>query len=373
MKKLIKFHFIIACSYCFLGCHSQKVFINSTLPAENKFNKVFFDRLKGHKRIFETISKDKELNEIYPQSFFSIKDKPADYVFDILENETEYVAIEKVTFWVVHNYKVGIKGLIERITNNSKINKMNLASEMVSGNDISKVSGRANHILTFVLRYGVGEVAANATKKDLLKLQCKWIKWYNDMCKEIVLPNYKKIDKMSNENTLEYNKIFSECTLPAEDKLPKRFNEKIKRIKTTYYKYSGSISPIIKDKPKEYIFNIIEFDKKPLLYDVKCWLAFNYKTGIQELLKRITNNKEVGFEGSVNLIIYDRVLSGDMNLESGNMIEDDLFKVSGRANHLLKEITGEDFGNAGMYASEIELIKLQRKWIKWYSQICEKN
>jgi hypothetical protein len=171
------------------------------------------------------------------------------------------------------------------------------------------------------------------------------------------------------------HKKFSECTLPNEDKLPKPFNKNIKKHKNIYYKYSDSIRLLIKDKPKDYIFNLFENEKEitTSVGDVESWVVFNYKTGIQELIKRITNNKEVGLVGSVNLIIDGRVESGDMPLETGDVIFDDLFRVSGRANYLLKEITGEDFGSAGMYASEIELIKLQRKWIKWYSQICEKN
>jgi len=164
-------------------------------------------------------------------------------------------------------------------------------------------------------------------------------------------------------------------TLPDQDKLPKRFNEHIIKWKSIYFKNSDSIRLLIKDKPESYTFNLFENEKEitTALGDVEYWVLFNYKIGIPELIKRITNTKEVGLVGSVNLIIDGRVESGDMPLETGDVIFDDLFRVSGRANYLLKVITGEDFGSAGMYASEIELIKLQRKWIRWYSQICEKN
>ena len=155
--------------------------------------------------------------------------------------------------------------------------------------------------------------------------------------------------------------------------MPKKFHENINRYKTIFYKYSDSISLLIIDKHESFIFHKLENEKEyTSLGTVENWVVFNYKTGIQELIKRITNTKEVGLEGSVNLVINYRVEYGDMLLEPGKVIDDDLFRVYGRANYLLKEITGEDFGSADMYATDKELIKLQRKWIKWYNRLCEK-
>ncbi len=168
--------------------------------------------------------------------------------------------------------------------------------------------------------------------------------------------------------------VFLENELPDEEYLPKSLSENIKKNKYIFFKYSDSLSIMIKDKPQEYVFEIFENDMKyTSLGAVENWVVFNYKTGIQELIKRITNTKEVGLEGSVNLVINYRVENGDMLLEPGKVIDDDLFRVSGRANYLLKQITGEDFGSADMYSTDKELIKLQRKWIKWYNRLCEKK
>ena len=168
--------------------------------------------------------------------------------------------------------------------------------------------------------------------------------------------------------------VFLDNELPDEEYLPKSLSENIKKKKYIFSKYSDSLSIIIKDKPQEYVFEIFENEMKyTSLGAVENWVVFNYKTGIQELIKRITNTKEVGLEGSVNLVINYRVENGDMLLEPGKVIDDDLFRVYGRANYLLKEITGEDFGSADMYATDKELIKLQSKWIKWYNRLCEKK
>jgi hypothetical protein len=169
-------------------------------------------------------------------------------------------------------------------------------------------------------------------------------------------------------------KVFSERTLPDEDKLPKLFNENIIKDRVIYFEYKDSNGLLIKDKAENDIFYVLEHEKEyTSLGDVQCWVVFNYKTGIQELIDRITNSREVGLVGAVNLVINGRVESGDMNLEAGKVIDDDLFRVSGRANYLLKEITGEDFGSAGMYTTDKELQKLQRKWISWYNRLCEKK
>ncbi|MBS4039093.1 MAG: hypothetical protein KGZ81_00685 [Flavobacteriales bacterium] len=158
--------------------------------------------------------------------------------------------------------------------------------------------------------------------------------------------------------------------LPEEDKLPEKFKERIIRLKKIHYKYSDSISFQIINKHENYIFFKLENENHYLhLGHVESWVVFNHKKGIPQLINRITNTKEVGFTGSVNLVIINRVENGDMPLEPGKVIDDDLFRVSGRANYILKEITGEDFGNAGMYATDKELKKLQRKWIKWYNSL----
>jgi hypothetical protein len=163
-------------------------------------------------------------------------------------------------------------------------------------------------------------------------------------------------------------------TLPDEDKLPKPFNENIIKHKAYFYEHPDSVLIKYMKIPEENVYNIFENDKEYTSLDnIKFWTIFNYKTGIKELIKRITNTKEIGLVGAYDLVINGRVENGDMPLDRGKVIDNDLFKVAGRASYLLKEITGEDFGSAGMYATNEELIKLQRKWIKWYNSLSSEN
>ena len=163
-------------------------------------------------------------------------------------------------------------------------------------------------------------------------------------------------------------------TLPDEDMLPKTFNENIIKHKVYFNEHPDSTIIKYLKIPEENIYDMFENEKEYTSLDnIKFWTIFNYKTGIKELIKRITNTKEIGLVGAYDLVINDRVENGDMPLERGEVISDDLFRISGKASYLLKEITGEDFGSAGMYATDEELIKLQQKWIKWYNRLSSEN
>lgn len=54
--------------------------------------------------------------------------------------------------------------------------------------------------------------------------------------------------------------------------------------------------------------------------------------------------------------------------EDYQLIHDDIFKVAGRCNYILKKITGENFGNVTINANQEALRTLQKKWIQWFIQ-----
>ena len=94
---------------------------------------------------------------------------------------------------------------------------------------------------------------------------------------------------------------------------------------------------------------------------------------LPKLIQRITHNKEIGLENTADLIINERIQNGDLKFYGhGQIATDDLFKISGRANHLLKRITGEDFGSVMMNSTQEELTELQKKWILWLKGIQDK-
>ncbi|MES2485166.1 MAG: hypothetical protein V4581_04355 [Bacteroidota bacterium] len=109
------------------------------------------------------------------------------------------------------------------------------------------------------------------------------------------------------------------------------------------------------------------------IFEAEYWMAYNYQSIIPKLIKRITDKKEVGLVNTADLIIWERIQSGDLKFYGhGGSTDDDLFTIAGRANYLLRAITGEHFGHVSMYATEADLKKLQNRWAYWLLQLQEK-
>jgi hypothetical protein len=73
-------------------------------------------------------------------------------------------------------------------------------------------------------------------------------------------------------------------------------------------------------------------------------------------------------EGTSRLIIWDRIISGDILFEGkGLVMDNDLYKVGGRSNQILQNLTGKNFGFVNIHSSEKELKELRQKWLKFLS------
>jgi hypothetical protein len=89
---------------------------------------------------------------------------------------------------------------------------------------------------------------------------------------------------------------------------------------------------------------------------------------LKALANQIANNTETKLEGTSRLIIWDRIISGDIIFEGkGLVVDNDLFKVGGRANQLLQNLTGKNFGFVTNHSSIQELEELKSKWINFLS------
>ncbi len=115
------------------------------------------------------------------------------------------------------------------------------------------------------------------------------------------------------------------------------------------------------------VLNGLEKEKE-LEFIVKAedWSVDHYDEIIPDLIRKITNDKEVGLVNTADLIIPERIESGDLqSYGHGWFVMDDLFKISGRADFILKSITGEDFGFVSMHSSRRDLKRLQNRWVFW--------
>lgn len=160
-------------------------------------------------------------------------------------------------------------------------------------------------------------------------------------------------------------------SIPDWDLLPEEMQKAIKEKKSELERLFRENKDEVLSNDPEFVLKKIDTKKdyQPL-FIAEYWMAYNYKYMIPELITRVTSKKEIGLKNSADLIIWERIKSGDLEFWGhGGIVDDDLFTVAGRANHLLSEITGQNFGNVSMYSSEKDLMKLQKRWLYWFLKL----
>lgn len=85
---------------------------------------------------------------------------------------------------------------------------------------------------------------------------------------------------------------------------------------------------------------------------------------LKGLTVQITNTSETKLQGTSRLIIWDRIITGDIVFEGkGLVFDNDLFTIGGRANQILQSLTKKNFGYITMHSTDQEREQLMRKWI----------
>ncbi len=81
------------------------------------------------------------------------------------------------------------------------------------------------------------------------------------------------------------------------------------------------------------------------------------------MVAQITNSSKTTLEKTSRLIIWERIISGEILFEGkGYQADDDLFTVAGRANWVLRNITKKNFGFVTPASTAADLAQLQKKW-----------
>jgi hypothetical protein len=92
----------------------------------------------------------------------------------------------------------------------------------------------------------------------------------------------------------------------------------------------------------------------------------NDKDYLKGLANQITNKEETKLKGTSRLIIWDRITAGDILFEGkGLVMDNDLFKVSGRANQILQNLTNKNFGFVTIHSTYKQLEELKNKWFDY--------
>ena len=160
--------------------------------------------------------------------------------------------------------------------------------------------------------------------------------------------------------------------LPAKFIKPTKWVEANKRTGTDVDQY-GCIYPDSMDVQKA--LKIIDTEKDFLkLCQVKTWCLKNYQAIFPELIKRLTDTKEIGLNVFMDLHVLGREdYSWNNPMSTGSkagiFVNEDVFTIAGRASWILNKITGEDFAEVRVTKKEEELQGFQKQWSKYIEDL----
>lgn len=178
-----------------------------------------------------------------------------------------------------------------------------------------------------------------------------------------------KLDDYMSKNPVDIDDL----TIPPQEFLPQKMLKAIKRQKSEFERLFKDDKSVLSYTP-QFIFDKIDSSANyEYLWEASYLIAFHYERMMKELIMRVTNQKYIGLTNTTDLIIHERNEVGDLeSYGHGYKVDDDLFTVAGRANYLLRSVTGEEFGYVSMYSTPSYLKRLQNRWIHWLWQLNKK-
>jgi hypothetical protein len=100
------------------------------------------------------------------------------------------------------------------------------------------------------------------------------------------------------------------------------------------------------------------------------WCIDHYEEVFPHLVVRLGEKRKVGLVNSADLIIMDRLGTGDLEFYGhGGSVDEDLFTTAGRASWILNEITGEDFAEVHGNTSKEEIVTYKRFWFSYIQRL----
>jgi hypothetical protein len=94
---------------------------------------------------------------------------------------------------------------------------------------------------------------------------------------------------------------------------------------------------------------------------------------IPELISLLADTTYIGLTDANDVTIWCRVKTGQLTANSANyQIDDDIFKVCGRAHWILKRLTKNEFGIIRCDTKMNVLLALQQKWFAWLDTLKRK-
>lgn len=118
---------------------------------------------------------------------------------------------------------------------------------------------------------------------------------------------------------------------------------------------------------------LANIDTATFLWDLaksKSWCLKNYDQAFHYLVARLTTKTKVGLNGTADLIIWDRLGTGDLQFQGhGGVITEDIFTIAGRASWILNELTGENFAVVHGATTKEELVSFKQRWTEYTKRL----
>lgn len=163
--------------------------------------------------------------------------------------------------------------------------------------------------------------------------------------------------------------------------MPVEFRKQIKTVNSEFkFAYGMRLDSVMRDIRNYKVDEIRKFIHKETDYEkiFRCpfWIAMDstrFCAIIPELINDLTDTTYIGLTNANDVNIWCRVKVGDLKRNSLNyQIDDDIFKVCGRASWILKRLTKNEFGIIRCETKEEDIKAIQKQWIKWLNSLKEK-
>jgi hypothetical protein len=102
----------------------------------------------------------------------------------------------------------------------------------------------------------------------------------------------------------------------------------------------------------------------------KSWCIHNYRQAFPYLVTRLSDKRKIGLKNTADLIIWDRIGSGDLQFYGhGGGMDEDIFTIAGRASWILNQLTGENFAVVYGNLTEQDATKFKSIWMQYLSKL----
>ncbi len=159
----------------------------------------------------------------------------------------------------------------------------------------------------------------------------------------------------------------SKYNLPTVFEKPENWRE-AEKSRVKFEKYGNNYS---ENFNLEDALSIIDTAKNfGTIMSAKSWCLNNFEIAFPNLVTRLSMKKKIGLENSADLLIWDRIRTGDLKFYGhGGGMNEDIFTIAGRASWILNELTGEKFATVQINMTRNQTIEYKNMWMEYIEKL----